>query len=332
MPLAAGGTINMRYRALDTNLLVMLDILLDTQSVTRTGEVLFLSQPAVSSSLGRLREHFGDELIVQMGRKSVLTPLAERLRQPLKDLLGRTDALIAMRSRFDPELDARRFSLVNSDYVFEIVGQEIMREVASAGPRLTVELETIRLEAFDRFERGEIDMAIIPDQIAFPDHPTLPLFEEQFVCAVWQGNTEIGESITLEQYLAARHIVRNSRNGSRQTILDEWFLRQSGIHREIASHVPNFVDILPVLVNTSFVATVQVRLAEKLARHLPIRLLKPPIDFPVLKIVMQWHRHQDDDEGSRWFRSKVCEVAARLQLQWGRTMHSLSYSNHQYAA
>jgi LysR family transcriptional regulator, nod-box dependent transcriptional activator len=310
-----GGTINMRYRALDTNLLVMLDILLDTQSVTRTGEILFLSQPAVSSSLARLREHFGDELIVQMGRKSVLTPLAERLRQPLKDLLGRTDALIAMRSRFDPELDARRFSLVHSDYIFEILGQEIMREIASAGPRLTVELETIRLEAFDRFERGEIDMAIIPDQIAFPDHPTLPLFEEQFVCAVWQGNTEIGDSITLEQYLAARHIVRNSRNGSRQTILDEWFLRQSGIHREIAIQVPNFVDILPVLVNTSFVATVQARLAEKLARHLPIRIVKPPIEFPVLKLVMQWHRHQDDDDGSRWFRSKVCDVAARHKLQ-----------------
>jgi LysR family nod box-dependent transcriptional activator len=303
----------MRYRALDTNLLVMLDILLDTGSVTRTAEILFLSQPAVSSALARLREHFGDELIVQVGRRNIPTPLAERLREPLKDLLGRTDALIAMRAGFDPTQDARRFSLVGSDYVSAVLGQSILREIAASGPRVRVQLDTIRLESFDRFERGEIDMVIVPNQIAFANHPTLPLFEEKFVCAVWEGNTSIGERITLEQYLSARHVVRSSENGSRQTILDEWFLRQSALHRDIAIKVPSFSEILQVLVDTQLVATIQSRLGRLMAQTLPIRMVKPPVDFPVLQMVMQWHRHQDIDEGSRWFRSKVCEIASRLE-------------------
>jgi LysR family transcriptional regulator, nod-box dependent transcriptional activator len=306
------GGDRMRYRALDINLLVLLDILLDTGSVSRTAEILCLSQPGISSSLSKLREHFGDELIVQVGRRNIPTPLADRLRLPLKDILTRTDALIAMRSGFDPAQDARRFSLVSSDYVSSVLGHDVLREVASSGPKLLVEVEEFRIESFDRFERGEIDMVIIPDQIAFANHPALPIFQEQYVCAVWAGNSSIGDEITLDQYLGARHVVRNSRNGNRQTLLDEWFLGQSAMHRDIAIQVPTFTDILQVLINTQFVATVQSRLVKNLAQRLPIRILRPPVGFPVMTMVMQWHRHQDSDEGSRWFRSKVCDVAARL--------------------
>ena len=302
----------MRYRALDTNLLVMLDILLDTKSVTRTGEILFLSQPAISAGLGRLREHFMDDLIVHVGRQSVLTPLAERVRQPLKDLLSRTDALIAMRACFDQAHDSRRFSLVHSDYVLAVIGQDIVREVSLAGPHLTVQFETIGLESFDRFERGELDIVIVPGQIAFPNHPTQNLFDETFVCVVWNGNRDVGETLSLDQYLSSRHVVRNSANQTRQTNVDELFLRKSGLHREIAIQVPSFVDILPLIVGTPYLATVQSRLAVKAASQLPLRVLKAPIDFPVLNVIMQWHSHQDDDEGSRWFRTKVCDIAARL--------------------
>ena len=304
----------MRYRSLDINLLVMLDILLETGSITRTSETLGLTQPAVSAALARLRSHFGDDLLVPFGRANTPTPLARRLKTPLKELLARTDALIAMRPGFDPASDKRRFSLIGSEYVGIVFGNDLLKAVALAGPHLTVELDTIQPASFDRFERGEIEMMIIPEQIALPDHPTMRLIDESWVCAVSADNSEVGDALTLEQYFAARHVVFKVHGSSRLAILDGSFLDRSAYHREVAVEVPGFAYLLEFLPGTPFIATIQRRLAMKLSERLPIRIVEAPIEFPPLPIVMQWHRHLDDDDGLKWFRSRVKSAASALML------------------
>lgn len=59
----------MRLGHFDMNLLVALDARLDTCSVTRASERLHIDASATSSALGRLREYFGDELLMQVGRR-----------------------------------------------------------------------------------------------------------------------------------------------------------------------------------------------------------------------------------------------------------------------
>ncbi|MDN8907652.1 LysR family transcriptional regulator, partial [Staphylococcus aureus] len=63
---------------LDLNLLVALDALLTERSVTRAAERLHLSQPALSASLARLRNHFNDPILARRGNAYELTPLALR--------------------------------------------------------------------------------------------------------------------------------------------------------------------------------------------------------------------------------------------------------------
>src|SRR5690349_20578453 len=102
----------MRFRRLDLNLLVALDALLTEQNVTRAGERVFLSQPAMSAALARLRTHFKDELIRPVGRKTVLTPLAESLRRPVREVLNLSGAILDSSLDFDPQTSDRWFSLV----------------------------------------------------------------------------------------------------------------------------------------------------------------------------------------------------------------------------
>ena len=66
---------------LDLNLLVALDALLTERSVTRAAERLHLSQPALSASLARLRNHFNDPILARRGNAYELTPLALRLTE-----------------------------------------------------------------------------------------------------------------------------------------------------------------------------------------------------------------------------------------------------------
>ena len=84
----------MHLDGLDLNLLVVLDALFSEKSVTRTGARIHLSQSATSGALSRLREYFKDDLLVPVGRKMVLTPLAEELAQPLRELLQQAEVVI----------------------------------------------------------------------------------------------------------------------------------------------------------------------------------------------------------------------------------------------
>lgn len=301
----------MRYRAPDINLLVMLDILLDNQSITKTADTLGLTQPAVSSALGRLREHFCDELLVQVGRINVLTPLAERLRAPLKDVLHQTEALISQRVGFAPATDRRHFSFISSDYIATIFGNLILKEISLAGANLSAGLQPLGPDSYEQFERAQIDAIVGPMDVLAPGHPTLELFQEHFVCIVWDQHPTIKQDMSAEQFIQARHVV-NKVPGHKFISIDQAFLARAKISRNIAVQVSAFADMIAIIPGTPFVATVQSRLAAAMATHLPIRILDAPFDFPKLQVFLQWHSYLDEDEGARWFRSKIVDVLARV--------------------
>ena len=77
----------MNLRSIDLNLLVVLDALLDEAHVSRAAARLNLSQPATSSALDRCRHLFGDPVLERGKGGMQLTPKAEALRDPLKNLL-----------------------------------------------------------------------------------------------------------------------------------------------------------------------------------------------------------------------------------------------------
>ena len=101
----------MHLRGLDLNLLVVLNTLLEEKNITRTARRIYLSQSATSGALARLREFFENELLVQVGHKMVLTPLAESLVEPVRELLTVAQAIIDQRPDFDPVTSTRRFRI-----------------------------------------------------------------------------------------------------------------------------------------------------------------------------------------------------------------------------
>jgi LysR family transcriptional regulator, nod-box dependent transcriptional activator len=300
---------SMRFHGLDLNLLVALDALLTHRNVTRAAAQLNLSQSALSGALARLREHFDDELVVQVGRRMEPTPLAQTLIEPLHDILLKTKSLVTTTPSFDPRTSNRRISLIASDYSTEILLLDLVTEIAKEAPGLKVSLEEHTTEAFERFNRGEINLRIIPKPFAFEGHPHEQLFEERYVCVAWKDNPEIGERLTLEQYQSLPHVVRYS-SGALQTTFDQQVLDQAGLSRNTAVSVPLFTFVPRLVVGTRRIATVHARLAELYARSLPIRILAPPVAFPVLTEVLEWHYHEDHDPCLSWFRKAIVKRAA----------------------
>jgi len=299
----------MRFHGLDLNLLVALDALLTHQNVTRAAEQLNLSQSALSGALARLREHFDDELVVPIGRRMEPTPLARTLAEPLHEILLKTKSLVTATPTFDPQTSNRRISIIASDYSTEIFMLDLVTDLAREASGIKIALEEHTTETFEKFNRGEINLRIIPKCFAFDGHPNERLFDEKYVCVAWKGNGQIGELLTLEQYQTLQHVVRYSR-GALQTTFDQQFLDQAGFSRNVSVTVPAFSLVPRLVVGTQRIATVHARLAELYARTLPIRILAPPIAFPMLTEVLEWHYHEEDDPCLAWIRKFIVNRAA----------------------
>lgn len=175
----------MRFNKLDLNLLVALDALLGERNITRAAERLHLSQSAMSNALGRLREYFEDELLVQVGRKMELTPRAETLQHAVRDVLLRIDTSIAAMPQFDCRHSDREFKLFVSDYTMEVLMPHAL--ALTARQRSTARFRLLPQVASPArsLELGEADLLVIPSDYCSPDHPTEAVFTETM--SAWSG-------------------------------------------------------------------------------------------------------------------------------------------------
>jgi DNA-binding transcriptional LysR family regulator len=301
----------MRYQKFDLNLLTALRALLAEKSVTRAGEVVHVTQSAMSGILSRLREYFGDPLIVQVGRRMELTPLGESLVEPINDVLLRIDATIATRPAFDPASTRRQFSIVASDYSINALLLEVLRRVHREAPGMSIEFHTPSEAAAAELESGEVDFIINPESQVSPEQSGVVLFEDSYTCVVDAENTEIGDSITIDRYLTLRHVAfRSGRLGFPQ--LEIWLMNRYGNARTIEVIAQSFILLAHLVVGTSRVATMHTRLARQVAEYLPVRLIKPGFDIPRLVEVLQWHKYRDLDPANMWLRERIIEVARAM--------------------
>jgi DNA-binding transcriptional LysR family regulator len=299
----------MRFKKLDLNLLVALDVLLVERSITRAAKRLNLSQSATSGVLARLRDYFEDDLLTQVGRNMVLTPLAESLADPVRSVLLQIQSTIETKPDFIPEESTRHFRVIASDYPTAVLLAEVTRQLSLLAPRITVEIITPNDAPLEQLDRGEVDLLILPERYIMAEHPSEVLFEDTFSCVVWASNTLMKECITLEQYTSLGHVV--TLFGSQRLPGQlELFLNSTDISRHIEVSVGNFNALPQLLIGTNRIATMHTRLASMFANYFPLRILPPPIEMPTIVMKMQWHKFFDKDPAHIWFRNLLSSVAA----------------------
>jgi len=294
----------MRLGHFDMNLFVVLDALLDLKSVTKASERLCIGASATSSALGRLREHFKDDLLVQIGRRMELTPLADALREPVRDILLRSQSTLTSKDVFDPATAQRRFVFNASDYSATVFLAPLLHHLSRVAPGLSLDIVELGNNNLAKLERGEVDIALYPERNASPDYPAEILFEEDYVCVVWEGSRYAGPSMAFADYVAGKHI--SVRMGEQRVpSFEEWFLSAHGIKREVVAISSTF-NAQPLMIQgTDYIATMHKRLAQIYARLLPLRLLTPDFKTPGLRLVMQWNHYNSRDAGHRWLREQL---------------------------
>src|SRR5258708_34443638 len=99
----------------DLNLLRVFQAIGEERSLTKAGQRLALSQPAISYSLGRLRTLFDDPLFIRTRSGMQPTPIALELSGIVSRALDTVREALRYAEHFDPAVSRRTFRLSLSD-------------------------------------------------------------------------------------------------------------------------------------------------------------------------------------------------------------------------
>lgn len=296
----------MRFKNLDLNLLVALDMLIRVRNVSRAAEEMFITQSAMSNALGRLRDYFEDPLLIQVGRSMELSPLAASLEQPLRDIIVRIEAAVVSTPSFNAAEAHRSFSFILSDYTIMTIMPQFLKRLATIAPGIQIELKPQQTYPHLLLERGEADLLIAPASFCSSNHPMEKLYEDRLCCVVDADGPFASGKLTEAEFLSAGHVVMQPPNGG-ESFAQRAFDR-SGIKIKIEVTTYLFT-CLPLLVKGSRrIGLIQRSLANVLSKLGGILVIEPPVPLPPLQQALQWHSYRTRDPALAWLREQVHEA------------------------
>lgn len=298
-------------RNLDLNLLPTLDALLRERNVTRAAVQLGLSQPAVSAALGRLRRHFGDELLHRTGNQYELTPLAQQLRAPTEVALSGVQRVFDASPAFDPASSDRTFRLMMSDYATAVFGERLVRRLAEVAPGVHLQLNQTEPAFVDNAAETlrSVDGVVLPHGF-LKDIPVVDLYEDTWVCVVSPDNEQVGDELTMDDvatlpWVMLWNLPTAFAPAARQ-------LNLLGVEPLVEITVDSFLTVPFLIAGTRRIAVLQTRLADRLAATAGVRLLPCPWDVIPLKEAFWWHPSHRRDPAHQWLRKLLQQVGEEL--------------------
>ena len=300
----------MNLAALDLNLLVALESLLEEASVGRAADRVALSQPAMSHALKRLRILLGDPLLVRVGARMQLTARGEALRCPVKDVLSRVRDLLASEN-FDPARSTRTFHLFVSDYASDLLLPSLRKQLQHEAPGVSIRVQHGGGFRLDPFELARaVDVAIVCVPNSFPGFYQQRLFTDRDAGAVRRGNAIARRISDQAEFLKAKHVAVVGREFAEDPV-DTW-LHEEGHQRNVALTVPHYLQALHVVAQSDLIAVVPERLIRAYSAVLHLDVLPVPLDAGTFDEYLLHPATKHSDPGCVWLRGVLQQVAKSL--------------------
>ncbi|MDP4734353.1 MAG: LysR family transcriptional regulator [Limnohabitans sp.] len=296
---------------LDLNLLLVFHHLLREKRVSAVATVLGMSQPAVSSALGRLRSSLGDELFLRTQRGMEPTPYALQLAEPVATALDGLQQALNVRASFDPATSERSFTLAMTDVGEMYFLPVLMDALAQAAPGVTLNVVAVTSASLkDDMASGRTDLALglLPQlQAGFFQQA---LFRQPYVCLMREAHPlAAAASLSFSDFADASHVrvvAAGTGHGRIDAAISETLERQ-GVQRRIRLTVPNYVALGDVLGHSDLIATVPERFAQRVSGPFALTTRALPLAVDGSAIHQFWHARLHKDPGHQWLRELVAQ-------------------------
>jgi DNA-binding transcriptional LysR family regulator len=310
------GVRSMNLASTDLNLLVAFDALMAERGVTRAGKRIGLGQPGMSAALARLRTTFRDELFVRTpGKPMRPTTRAIALHAPIAEILARVSRVLDARTTFDPATARASIRIATGDPAGTLVAPRLLSLLSTKAPGINIRLLALdKRDAFDRLDRGDIDLVFasftnVPKRIRRER-----LFTDTYVCVVRREHARRArrQTLDLETYVTTPHILMTLA-GDDRGIVDE-ALAKLGRRRRVAVTVPNTYLIPPLVAETGMISHLPRRIAAEVLRGSDLVMLSPPVALPEWHIDMCWEAASASEPTVSWIRSQLSEIGQQIRL------------------
>ena len=299
----------MKIKDTDLNLFIAFDVIYTEKNLTKSGQVLGITQPAVSNALARLRDLFNDELFIRTSRGMIPTPVANQLIGDIRNALSLIQNTISVSEKFDPSTAEMTFKISIGDTSEYRLLPLLIKELAEIAPKVKVETYlTARKDAPRELASGAIDFSIDPPLQSDQHLKHEKIYQEDYVMIVREDHPILKkQKITIEDYLDLSHIhISNRKTGMGHV---DMTLYKLGLTRDIYLRAQHFL-VAPYIVEQSDMAITTTK-GFAVDRNLAWREL--PFDIEPLVLHLYWHENNDNESSSKWMRDLMLKTYGKLQ-------------------
>lgn len=298
-------------RKIDVNLIVVLDAILTEMNLTRAGDAIGMSQPAVSGALARLRTQFDDPLLVRNGKVFEPTQRALELRPVVSQAMVEIKRIFDILPTFEPETSTRTFYVAASDYALAQLTSPLIRLMKQEAPGTSVTFESLPREAtispVDLLRRDVI-IAATGMGIA-GKHQSL--FSDKFVCLVDKKNPRLRDGkLEVSDLEELRH-VKISFGDNIVTPVDI-ALTNLGITPQIGILVEGFLPLPYQIAGTMMVGFVPEKIAQQYAKKLGLVIAETPLRSEMLIESVHWHPSKSSDPALKWLVAMLRKASEEI--------------------
>lgn len=301
-------------RNVDLNLLVALEVLLETQSVAEAARRLGLSPSAMSRTLSRLREVTGDPLLVRSGRALVPTPRAEEIQVSISPVVRDAQQLLRPKDKVELGSLKRTFVLRAADGFVENFGPRLNARMREVAPNVVLKFVQKTDNRTQLTPQSGIDLetGVVSDHTP-PDLLARALFRDRFICAVRHDHPLHSGRLTAERFARSDHVdvAQHVPQSAGNLGPIDGRLKVQGLQRNIVMIVGGFATAIAMARQSDLVATVP----ELHTSNLRTGMAKVELPFAPINVTvsMLWHPRMDADPAHRWLRDEVRSVCAENQ-------------------
>ncbi|WP_293268935.1 LysR family transcriptional regulator [Neptunomonas sp.] len=309
---------------MDLNLLVYLDVLLRERNVTRSASLLGITQPAMSNSLRRLRETFGDPLLVRTSDGMMPTERALVMQPLIREILASIEHVVEPSIEFDAASSDRVFRIMTSDYGESTLIPRVLEGLAAKAPGVVLDILTPSDMSFLEVEQGHVDLVINRFDSMPQSFHQVTLWHDTFSC-LFSTDNSVAQDFTLLSYLESNHVWVSKtgmgagmgltpKDTTRLGWVDEALLR-IGHKRHISVFTRHYQSATLLAEQKGLIVTIPTRAAMAQKDNPKLILKAPPFDVPSFELKMAWSPLLQHNQAHQWLRRLIIEAARAASLQ-----------------